>query len=241
MPVLTVSDEVAEQLQQLVARENRSTEEILRSMIAQYQGLPQNYLEKIAAVVRYINEHDFILKEPELYDHMGAILVDAFLQAGVNYTNVVLPRVQRIKAAPEASTTTGLIKKLQTVGPEKLLGFSGKKPMWVLNAAQFFEDEGVQTAGELKRWLENKSNRPKLNKLKGCGPKTQEYLQLLVGLEIAALDTQLRLFLLTAGIRIDDDSESREILRQVADKMGIKQSTLEFSIWKHAANQEWQD
>jgi hypothetical protein len=48
-------------------------------------------------LVTYINslEHfEFSGSKGPVYDHMGAIIADSILQAGLNYENVVFPRVK---------------------------------------------------------------------------------------------------------------------------------------------------
>src|SRR5690349_17714773 len=104
-----------------------------------------NLDHKSAVIAEYIQSHpEIALEEAELHNHMGAILTDAFLQAGINYKRVVEPRVRRIKSYPHAKTTSGFLKLLHEVGHEKLLDFHGRKPLWILEITTFFDNENVQ-------------------------------------------------------------------------------------------------
>jgi hypothetical protein len=57
----------------------------------------------------------------ERYNHMGAVIVDALLQPGLNYDSTVYPRVKKVQAIEEAKTTSGFLKVLLTNTPEKVL------------------------------------------------------------------------------------------------------------------------
>jgi len=193
--------------------------------------------DKAAIVAAYIQAHPDILTDgPEIYDHMGAILTDAFLQSGINYRNVVEPRVRRIKAQADAKTTSGFLRMLRERGPEKLIDFPGRKAGWVLNIAEFFDSENVQTAEELKIWLEDPANLARLLQQKGCGPKTRDYIQSLVGIQTVAIDKHLQDFLSGVGVPFQDYAEAQEIFHWAADILKIKRSRLDFSIWSYQSS-----
>ena len=65
------------------------------------------------------------------YDHMGALIVDSVLQAGINYKTVVVPRVERVLTAyPEdAKTTSGFERVLMLEGATNLLDWSLDRKM----------------------------------------------------------------------------------------------------------------
>jgi len=62
------------------------------------------------ALVKYIGTlTDFQIVDPSYpYNHMGATITDAMLQAGINYEAVVKPRVNCVYGYYEAKTTSGL-------------------------------------------------------------------------------------------------------------------------------------
>jgi hypothetical protein len=68
------------------------------------------------------------------YDHMGATISDAILQAGVKYDSVVRPRVREIREKyPTARTTSAFLKVLLEVGPKEVLRWKEeRKPEIVL-------------------------------------------------------------------------------------------------------------
>ena len=80
-------------------------------------------------LVRYIRSlSDFqLLNELDgQYDHMGATISDAMLQAGLKYETVVKPRVWRVREQyPEANTTSGFTHCLATVRPAVMLNWTG--------------------------------------------------------------------------------------------------------------------
>ena len=65
-------------------------------------------MEKAKLLSHFIAAHpDFELVEEATtgYDHMGALVVDGVLQAGIRYETVVVPRVELVLARfPEART-----------------------------------------------------------------------------------------------------------------------------------------
>jgi hypothetical protein len=79
---------------------------------------------KLAAFVRSLDDFQ-ILQVEEPYNHMGATITDAMLQAGVRYDTVVRPRVHKlIKQYPEGKTTSGFLQLLNKVGSNALLDWS---------------------------------------------------------------------------------------------------------------------
>ena len=67
-------------------------------------------------LVEYINSlEDFELLKALTYEHMGALLTDAVLQAGINFNTVVRPKVKRLlDTYPESDTTSRFLKTLET-------------------------------------------------------------------------------------------------------------------------------
>jgi hypothetical protein len=76
--------------------------------------------QSVMALVSYIHSlSDFqILEEFEGgYEHMGAIITDAILQASLNYDYVVKPRVRNVmEEYPQGNTTTGFLNLLTKLG-----------------------------------------------------------------------------------------------------------------------------
>jgi hypothetical protein len=78
------------------------------------------------------------------YDHIGALIADAALQAAIDFNSVVRPRVQRLLAAwPEADTVDLFLVRI--AADEVLDWKDAEKPARALRLANLLATEGVQT------------------------------------------------------------------------------------------------
>ncbi len=199
--------------------------------------------EKINLLIRYIDSlSDFKIVRPEIpYNHMGATITDAMLQAGTTWETVVKPRIQNLLKHPEAKTTTGFHNLLKRDGVKKLLDWKdNEKPTRILNVVNFFIKEEIETEADLKMWLENEANTTRLKELRGIGNKTADYFKKLSGISTCAVDRYLIESLKRAGINIgiNDYLKAREIINKSAEQMKIDKSTLDHSIWKYMSDKK---
>ncbi|MHB8926566.1 MAG: hypothetical protein ACYC9Q_02730 [Bacillota bacterium] len=165
-------------------------------------------------------------------DHMGAVLSEVILQAGVNYRNVVLPRVERIKQEhPKAKTTSAFSDLLSARGPEQLLEFRGDKIRRLLALVNFLKKEGVETVEGLAAWLRDASRLETLRRVPGMGPKSIDYLQILVGLDSTAIDRHLTRALEEAGVEAGDYAHQKAVIVQAAALLGVDRAVLDYSLW----------
>lgn len=88
-----------------------------------------------------------IQSEIDRYDHMGALITDAVLQAGIHYDSVVKPRALHVQNLPEANTTSGFLKVLSQQGPETLIKFHGAKVLRILGHRSGDHDAGARKRG----------------------------------------------------------------------------------------------
>jgi hypothetical protein len=151
-----------------------------------------NDLDNVEVKARHLIDHICSLSnfkiESEIdgnYDHIGATITDAVLQAGLKYETVVKPKVMRLKNEfPEATTTSGFLSLIDRMPVDKLLqkqngeGFKGDKPSRIFEVAQLFHKEGVETESDLKQWLESENSWNKLIQIKGIGNKTIDYFKI---------------------------------------------------------------
>ncbi len=196
-------------------------------------------MDRIARVISYIEGlHDFRVLPPEAPPtHIGAVLVDAALQAGLNYDNVVKPRVEAVEAIVGARTAKGFLELLAARGAESVLSWSpGRKPRLVVALTELLVTEGVDTVDDLRAWLQNSANISKLSSLHGVGPKTVDYLKSLAGLPSVAIDVHLERFLHAAGVSPADYHDGRSLIEGAADRMGIDRTALDYSIWYYMAH-----
>lgn len=193
--------------------------------------------ERLANYVRSLPDFTMERSPAAGYDHMGAIITEAILQAGINYRNVVLPRVERLRRDyPQARTTSSFADLLRTVGAGELLQFSGEKLDRVEALTRFFADERVETEADLRAWLSDEANLARLRQLPGIGPKTVDYLQILAGLDTSAVDRHLALFLKQARVAANTYGERKAIIDAAAEELGVDRAVLDYSIWRYMAD-----
>lgn len=166
--------------------------------------------------------------------HIGAILADAILQAGVSYRTVVRARVERIHANfPEAATLSGLIKTIDRQGADDFLMWKHPtKVMRFLALTKFLSLQEIDTSLELKQWLCNRNARSDLLNLNGIGPKTCDYLCCLVGIDCIAVDRHIRTFANEAGVTDGDYDTLKSVTSYAADLLGISRRDFDAWIWK---------
>lgn len=201
--------------------------------------------DKVTLLIKYIKGlRDFNIVRPEIsvpYNHMGATITDAMLQSGTTWETVVKPRIKNLLKYPGAKTTTGFLRFLEADDINRLLKWQdSEKPSRILRVANFFKDNNIETEADLKSWLENDENVSKLKKLRGVGNKTVDYFKILAGISTSAVDRHLINFLKKAGIAIslNEYSEAQKIINKAAEKMGVKKSILDHSIWKYMSTKQ---
>lgn len=188
----------------------------------------------LASYIRSLSTFEFTTEQNGLYGHMGAVIVDAALQAGVNYRDVVLPRVKRIiEHHASASTTREFLTQLQAHGAEQLLNFKGKKARLAEQLAVFFNTESVQNEMDLREWLRSPENVARLRQIKGVGDKTVDYLRLMVGEPTTAIDRHILNFLAEAGVGVSGYGDAHRIVSQAAEILGVSITVLDQGIWRY--------
>lgn len=179
----------------------------------------------------------FVLVEDvsEPYDHMGATITDAILQAGLNYATVVQPRVERLRREyPTCRTTTGFLNALEEQGPATLIRWTHpEKSGRIMGLARFLQVEGIETESQLATWLETPGNPSRLKQLRGIGDKTADYLRILVGLQASAVDRHLLAFLQQAHVDVHGYADAQAVINATADLLGVDHRRFDFSIWTY--------
>jgi len=185
---------------------------------------------------------DFILLEEEgsQADHAGAVITDAVLQAGLRYETVVAPRVRHVAAQyPQAQTLDGFLDVLTKHGANVVLQWKGgRKPGLVLALTRFLVEEGNHTVEDLRNWIASDDNARKLLALHGVGPKTVDYLRLLLGIDTSAIDRHVLRFLREAGLDAPNYATAKRIVDEMADLLGLSRARLDHSIWAYMANRK---
>lgn len=168
-----------------------------------------------------------------VYSHMGAVLTDAVLQAGVSYRSVVLPRVQRmLRRWPlEGRTTSGLGQLIEVEGPYVLLKWRHpEKPRRLTAVVDLLHRSGVDDEQALAEWF-SADGRSSLLALKGFGPKTADYVGMLVGSPAVPVDRHIRAFVREAGVSRERYEDVQVLVEATADLLSVDRGTLDASIW----------
>ena len=169
------------------------------------------------------------------YGHIGAALADAVLQSNNHYARSVRPRIARIRERYAAHRDLRALQiLLKAISVHDFLNWQGKR------RAKTFQDlidlldrDEVNTEQDLRQWLEQEDSRTKLLSIKFIGPKTVDYLKILVGLPCAAMDRHLNTFLENAGCRNLSYEMAQDLVHRTARLMNINPAHLDHSIWRY--------
>lgn len=179
----------------------------------------------------------------DVSDHMGAVITEAILQAGLNYRTVVMPRIKRLRELhPEAGTTSGFIRLAEIEGLNNLILWNdAEKPSRIMNTAWFFRSNHIETIGDLGCWLGDQDNVRRLKELRGIGDKTVDYFRILTGADTGAVDRHVLRFLGESGIKVSGYGEARDILNGAADLLGVRRRAFDRSILRYMADRKNKD
>jgi hypothetical protein len=182
--------------------------------------------------------HNLSYREP-LY-HVGAILADAALQAGLNYRTVVRVRIDRIiQDFPEAATLSGMFNAIDSIGVAEFLRWNHHtKVSRFVCLAELLRNESIDDFHQWRTWLQNPACREKLRAIHGVGPKTVDYLCGLVGLDFIAVDRHIRAFASDAGVTAADYDFLQTVISYAADLLGVSRRHFDASIWTYVSNQK---
>jgi 3-methyladenine DNA glycosylase/8-oxoguanine DNA glycosylase len=169
--------------------------------------------------------------------HVGAVLADAVLQAGMNYMGFVAPRVKRVEEEyPTAASISGLIEILTTTDAGTVLNCrNGRKCRTFSELAQLLAGEGIESTEDLRGWLQGDGARAKLLAVHGVAVKTAAYLRLLVGLESVAIDVHLRRAAADVGVH-GDDEQLEALFSEAARRAGVALSKVDEALWNLGTN-----
>lgn len=197
--------------------------------------------ESVIKVVRLLEKiphnYDEITQRTPYYN-MGATITDSVLQAGMNYSSVVYPRVLNIlKKYSDYKTTCDFIILFQAIPIEEIIQWKNqRKQKTICELSWFLYNNGVNTEGDLAEWLKNNSNKEMTLKIKGVGRKTVDYLKLLSGGQAIPIDRHMFQFLKMAGVYTSDYNEASRIMCKTASFLKIGESALDRIVWKHMSN-----
>lgn len=165
--------------------------------------------------------------------HLGAVMADSILQAGLSYRTVVYPRVSAIiRQYPEACDLDGVEQVIASGRlPEFLMWRHDTKLTRFQNLAVFLREHSVQAARQLRTSLCSENFRNELLKLSGIGEKTVDYMSCLVGNDEIAVDRHIRRFAKDSGVEVYDYSSLHTVFSLAADLLTIPRREFDSWIW----------
>lgn len=174
------------------------------------------------------------LAQRAVSEHLGAVLADAILQAGLNYRTVVRARIERIEAQfPDTATLSGVLALIEREqASDFLLWKHPAKVTRFVSLAKLLAVHGIETTAELKSWLCVNGAREQLLGLHGIGPKTFDYLCCLVGIDCVAIDRHVMTFASEAGVIIGDYDYLKSVVSCAADLLGLRRRDFDAWIWQ---------
>lgn len=172
------------------------------------------------------------------YHHMGAVLADSVLQAGLNYRTVVQPRVLSILARyPDATNLSALRSHIAEDGAASFLNWHHAEKVARFQALiDFLTTMEVEETEDLRIGLADREFRKRLNAINGVGPKTVDYMGCLVGLDLIAVDRHVRAFAASAGVKNQDYHFLSWAFCCAADFLLLKRREFDAWLWRRAAN-----
>lgn len=167
------------------------------------------------------------------YSHMGATISDAILQAGLNYANIVLPRVRSLAVTyPDFRTTSEFIVLFQTIPLAELINWkSTTKLDRIVDLSWFLHSAKVENEEDLAIWLECEKNVQEIMSISGIGDKTVDYLKMLSGSQAIPIDRHLFKLLELSGVKTSSYNHASTVYTQVANAIGIEKYTLDRNVW----------
>ncbi|MHC1735255.1 MAG: hypothetical protein AB9921_06235 [Erysipelotrichaceae bacterium] len=194
--------------------------------------------EKLIEFIKRQNFHFDSSYDRCVYQHMSAVITDSILQAGMNYSRVVLPRIQKlIEVYYDFRTTEDFIVLFQSMQLSQLLNWHNEVKIGrIINLTMFFYEQKISNITDLKCWLNNDANSSSLQQISGVGPKTVDYLKKLVGIDSFAIDRHLFKFLDLCGVKIDGYYEAIEIYESASKELEVDKWVLDKAIWDLMSN-----
>jgi len=176
----------------------------------------------------------------ERYTHLGAVLADSILQAGVRYTSVVLPRVNRILVAyPNASTVVPLASIVQEGRASEFLDWRHPvKTDRFERLVCFISEIGITDVEDLRSCLLTEQFCSELQCLNGVGPKTVDYMSCLVGIDAIAVDRHVRAFAANSGVHDYNYKFLRDAFCFAADLLTISRREFDAWLWRRASGSD---
>lgn len=170
-------------------------------------------------------------------EHLGAVLADSVLQAGLNYVTVVRPRVLAIlRMHPTRHTVSSLVSLVQNGEAGAFLNWRHREKVSRFEALVIFmKDWGIEDVEDLRTCLASDEFREAVQTVNGIGPKTVDYMACLIGIDSIAVDRHVRTFAKKVGVENDDYHFLRKSFCCAADLLSLPRREFDAWLWRRAA------
>ncbi|SDI55325.1 DNA-3-methyladenine glycosylase III [Paraburkholderia steynii] len=168
--------------------------------------------------------------------HLGAVLADSVLQAGLNYTTVVRPRVLAIlRAYPNHHKISSLLAVIEDGKTGVFLNWRHHEKVTRFEAlVVFMKNWGIEDVSDLRAGLASDEFCDAIQTVNGIGPKTVDYMACLVGIDSIAVDRHVRTFAKTVGVENDDYHFLRKSFCCAADLLSLPRREFDAWLWRRA-------
>lgn len=204
----------------------------------------QNSAKAILLAARRIADHardEGALAEQNIpratCDHLGAVIADSVLQAGLNYATVVRPRVLAIlRTHPHLDTVSALLGLIEERSTALFLNWRHHEKVARFEAlVAFLREWNIEDIHDLRARLATEHFRDAMQTINGVGPKTVDYMACLVGIESIAVDRHVRTFARKVGVENDDYHFLRKSFCCAADLLALSRREFDAWLWRRAA------
>ncbi|MDQ1772870.1 hypothetical protein GQR60_19860 [Labilibaculum sp. A4] len=193
-------------------------------------------INKLVVFIENHQEFNIIKSNYCFYNtHLGAVLTDIILQAGLNYKTVVLPRVLDVyNDFNDAHNLNGLINTINEIGIERFLNWTNEIKLNRFKLVlEYLEENSIQTTGELVDHLCEYNNIKSFLSIHGIGNKTIDYFFKLMHIETVAVDRHIINFLNRANVSFTNYHSAKKIVEYTADILDISRRDIDYSIWNY--------
>ncbi|MGV1959783.1 hypothetical protein [Agrobacterium sp. 22-222-1] len=173
-----------------------------------------------------------------VYEHMGALLADSVLQAGLNYNSVVRPRVEAILAQfPHCDRTSELVRVVSCGQAATFLNWIHAEKIGRFESlVGFLDSSSIETVSDLEEALHQPQFVALLREVRGIGPKTVDYIGCLVGLDSVAVDRHVRTFARRVGVNNDDYDFLKSVFCCAADLLSLSRRQFDAWVWRRESS-----
>ncbi len=171
------------------------------------------------------------------------MLLDAAITSvGVNYFQVVIPKVKAFKREFVDSKKISSLRDLEKINFEAAISFWKNKRSWQIlkEIAQYLPTLALNDRAALRIWAKNSSlqgwKKDPIGKIKGIGLVTYQYLRMMGGVDTVMPDKIVKRvineILLKSGEKpINDDIEFIKKVEEIASLTGYGPTELCFITW----------